>query len=179
MACNCHSSPRRDWTSLRFSVGRYNLRRAERLIDVLQLPNEVLSCSGIRTSETSALRNRKSLSGACAERWMKHFVHRFQVFSDRRSHFGPLHIHGWAPHPMRGPPEHMIIYDHKDDLRVRRSWAGRSPVQWHTDQSPEIQPPGTTFICMLESPSTAGGDTLISSVRRSLQLPQFTAAPHT
>lgn len=49
------------------------------------------------------------------------------------------------------------------DLRVRRSWKGRSPVQWHTDQSPEPQPPGTTFIGMLESPESAGGDTLVSS----------------
>lgn len=78
-------------------------------------------------------------------------------------HFGPLHIHGWAPHPAGGSPEHMVIYDHKDDLRVRRSWKGRSPIQWHTDQSPEPQTPGTTFICMLESPAAAGGDTLVSS----------------
>ncbi|KAH7308438.1 hypothetical protein B0I35DRAFT_491543 [Stachybotrys elegans] len=78
-------------------------------------------------------------------------------------HFGPLHIHGWAPHPAAGSEEHMIIYDHIDDLRVRKSWKGRSPVQWHTDQSPEPQTPGTTFICMLESPAAAGGDTLISS----------------
>ncbi|KAI4865378.1 hypothetical protein F4820DRAFT_301931 [Hypoxylon rubiginosum] len=78
-------------------------------------------------------------------------------------HFGPLHVHGWAPHPAAGSPEHMVIYDHKEDLRVRRSWKGRSPIQWHTDQSPEPQPPGTTFICMLESPAAAGGDTLVSS----------------
>ncbi|CAI6096256.1 unnamed protein product [Clonostachys chloroleuca] len=78
-------------------------------------------------------------------------------------HFGPLHIHGWAPHPASGSEEHMIIYDHKEDLRVRKSWKGRSPVQWHTDQSPEPQTPGTTFICMLESPAMAGGDTLVSS----------------
>lgn len=96
-------------------------------------------------------------------------------------HFGPLHIHGWAPHPGKtcytqcqrtrfvnsltaaGSAEHMIIYDHRDDLRVRKSWRGRSPIQWHTDQSPEQQPPGTTFIGMLESPATAGGDTLVSS----------------
>ncbi|KAL4941980.1 hypothetical protein BDV06DRAFT_222605 [Aspergillus oleicola] len=82
-------------------------------------------------------------------------------------HFGPLHIHGWAPHPAAGSAEHMIIYDHKDDLRVRKSWAGRSPVQWHTDQSAEQQPPGTTFIAMLESPASAGGDTLISSSVRA------------
>lgn len=49
------------------------------------------------------------------------------------------------------------------DLRVRRSWRGRSPIQWHSDQSPEPQPPGTTFIGMLESPAAAGGDTLVSS----------------
>ncbi|KAH8895533.1 putative alpha-ketoglutarate-dependent sulfonate dioxygenase [Thozetella sp. PMI_491] len=79
------------------------------------------------------------------------------------SHFGPLHVHGWAPHPKGGSPEHMVIYDSSEDLRVRRSWKGRSPVQWHTDQSPEPQTPGTTFICMLESPAIAGGDTLVSS----------------
>jgi sulfonate dioxygenase len=28
--------------------------------------------------------------------------------------YGPLHIHGWAPHPAAGSPEHMIIYDHKE-----------------------------------------------------------------
>ncbi|TRM58801.1 hypothetical protein BD626DRAFT_410151 [Schizophyllum amplum] len=85
------------------------------------------------------------------------------------SHFGPLHIHGWAPHPVNGPPEHMIIYDHKDDLRVRKSWARKSPIQFHTDQSPEPQTPGTTFICMLESPSGAGGDTIVSSSVRAYQ----------
>ena len=30
------------------------------------------------------------------------------------SHFGPLHVHGWAPHPAAGSEEHMIIYDHKE-----------------------------------------------------------------
>lgn len=30
------------------------------------------------------------------------------------SHFGPLHIHGWAPHPAAGSVEHMIIYDHQE-----------------------------------------------------------------
>jgi sulfonate dioxygenase len=29
-------------------------------------------------------------------------------------HFGPLHIHGWAPHPAAGSEEHMIIYDNKE-----------------------------------------------------------------
>lgn len=33
-------------------------------------------------------------------------------------HFGPLHIHGWAPHPAAGSEEHMIIYDHKEYVRI-------------------------------------------------------------
>lgn len=33
-------------------------------------------------------------------------------------HFGPLHIHGWAPHPMAGSAEHMIIYDHKEYVKA-------------------------------------------------------------
>ncbi|KAE9404113.1 TauD-domain-containing protein [Gymnopus androsaceus JB14] len=93
----------------------------------------------------------------------------FEKQKDIVRHFGPLHVHGWAPHPKNGPVEHMIIYDHKDDLRVRKSWARQSPIQFHTDQSPEPQTPGTTFICMLESPSGAGGDTIISSSVRAFE----------
>lgn len=31
-------------------------------------------------------------------------------------HFGPLHNHGWAPHPAAGSEEHMIIDDHKESV---------------------------------------------------------------
>ncbi|KAL2833859.1 hypothetical protein BDW59DRAFT_179501 [Aspergillus cavernicola] len=83
------------------------------------------------------------------------------------SHFGPLHKHGWMPHPKQGPEEFVIVYDSKDDLRIRKSWARKSPIQFHVDQSPEAQPPGATFFCMLESPPGAGGDTIISSMTRA------------
>lgn len=56
-----------------------------------------------------------------------------------------------------------LTTSYHSDLRVRKSWAGKSPIQWHTDQSAEPQTPGTTFICMLESPAASGGDTLVSS----------------
>ncbi|ORX95147.1 hypothetical protein BCR34DRAFT_677559 [Clohesyomyces aquaticus] len=79
-------------------------------------------------------------------------------------HFGPLHIHGWAPHPVAGWEENMIIYDHKDRL-----WKGRSPVQWHTDLSPEPQPPGTTFICTLESQSRLVFNALSLRFRKRLE----------
>ena len=84
------------------------------------------------------------------------------------SHFGPLHKHGWMPHPQNGPVEFVIVYDSRDDLRIRKSWARKSPIQFHVDQSPESQPPGLTFFCMLESPPGSGGDTIISNVSLSL-----------
>ncbi|KAH8655398.1 hypothetical protein BX600DRAFT_482921 [Xylariales sp. PMI_506] len=85
------------------------------------------------------------------------------------SHFGPLHKHGWMPHPKEGPEEFVIVYDSRDDLRIRKSWARMSPIQFHVDQSPEAQPPGATFFCMLESPPGAGGDTIISSMTRAFE----------
>ena len=32
----------------------------------------------------------------------------------RYSHFGPLHKHGWMPHPKNGPEEFVIVYDSKE-----------------------------------------------------------------
>jgi sulfonate dioxygenase len=93
----------------------------------------------------------------------------FQEQSRIASHFGPLHKHGWMPHPKDGPVEFVIVYDSKDDLRIRKSWARKSPIQFHVDQSPERQPPGLTFFCMLESPDGSGGDTVISNMNRAFE----------
>lgn len=30
------------------------------------------------------------------------------------SYFGPLHKHGWMPHPKNGPEEFVIVYDSKE-----------------------------------------------------------------
>ncbi|KAF3014988.1 hypothetical protein G7054_g7764 [Neopestalotiopsis clavispora] len=111
----------------------------------------------------------------CAERGCLVFRDQDYVdvgFEEQRriaSHFGPLHQHGWMPHPQEGPPEFVIVYDSKDDLRIRKSWSRKSPIQFHVDQSPEAQPPGLTFFAMLESPSVAGGDTIISSSVRAFE----------
>ena len=111
----------------------------------------------------------------CAERGC--LVFRDQKFADAgfetqrtiARHFGPLHVHGWMPHPRSGPPEFVIVYDSKDDLRIRKSWARKNPIQFHVDQSPEAQPPGVTFFCMLEQPSGAAGDTVIASTARAFE----------
>lgn len=71
------------------------------------------------------------------------------------------------PHPQDGPPEFVIVYDSLDDLRIRKSWARKNPIQFHVDQSPEKQPPGCTFFCMLEQPEGVGGDTIIASTTRA------------
>ncbi|KAH8881763.1 putative alpha-ketoglutarate-dependent sulfonate dioxygenase [Thozetella sp. PMI_491] len=81
----------------------------------------------------------------------------FEKQKEIASHFGPLHKHGWMPHPKNGPEEFVIVYDSVD------------PIQFHVDQSPEAQPPGATFFCMLESPPGAGGDTIISSMTRAYE----------
>jgi sulfonate dioxygenase len=96
------------------------------------------------------------------------FLHSgFEAQKAIASHFGPLHVHGWMPHPATGPPEFVIVYDSVNDLRVRKSWARKNPIQFHVDQSPEPQPPGLTFFAMLESPKGVGGDTIICSTARA------------
>ncbi|KAK5742618.1 hypothetical protein LTR17_003149 [Elasticomyces elasticus] len=111
----------------------------------------------------------------CAERGClvfrnQHYIDiGFEAQKRVAEHFGPLHKHGWMPHPKNGPEEFVIVYDSKDDLRIRKSWARKNPIQFHVDQSPESQPPGATFFCMLESPPGVGGDTIISSTVRAYQ----------
>lgn len=125
---------------------------------------------GVQISELSA-QGLDELALLTAERGC--VVLREQKFNDIgfdkqakiASHFGPLHRHGWMPHPQNGPVEFVIVFDSEDDLRIRKSWARKSPIQFHVDQSPEAQPPGLTFFCMLESPPGPGGDTIISHVR--------------
>jgi sulfonate dioxygenase len=127
---------------------------------------------GVQISELSS-EGLDEMALLCAERGC--LVFRDQKYTDIgfekqkkiAEHFGPLHKHGWMPHPQQGPVEFVIVYDSKDDLRIRKSWARKSPVQFHVDQSPEAQPPGLTFFCMLESPPGAGGDTVISSMTRA------------
>jgi len=93
----------------------------------------------------------------------------FERQKEIASYFGPLHVHGWMPHPKDGPSEFVIVYDSQDDLRIRKSWARKNPIQFHVDQSPEAQPPGLTFFCMLEQPEGAGGDTIIANTARAFQ----------
>lgn len=101
----------------------------------------------------------------------------FEAQKKIAAHFGPLHVHGWMPHPEKGPAEFVIVYDSREDLRLRRFWARKNPIQFHVDQSPESQPPGVTFFAVVEQPSGVGGDTVFASTSRAFMKlsPKFRA----
>ena len=69
------------------------------------------------------------------------------------------HIHPTSGAPPNHPEIHLV-HRGAGDTSVDQFFANRtSSVAWHSDVSYEQQPPGTTFLYVLERPS-AGGDTL-------------------
>lgn len=74
-------------------------------------------------------------------------------------YFGRHHIHPTSGAP-KGHPEVHIVYRRPEDkaggiiLETRTS-----TIAWHSDVTYEKQPPGTTFLYILDTPGT-GGDTL-------------------
>lgn len=69
------------------------------------------------------------------------------------------HIHPTSGSP-EGYPEIHLVHRGAGDHSVDTYFANRtSSVAWHSDVSYEQQPPGTTFLYILDKPET-GGDTL-------------------
>ncbi|KAK3353888.1 hypothetical protein B0T25DRAFT_222403 [Lasiosphaeria hispida] len=74
-------------------------------------------------------------------------------------YFGRHHIHPTSGSP-EGFPEVHLVHRGAGDNSVDQFFANRtSSVAWHSDVSYEQQPPGTTFLYILDKPET-GGDTL-------------------
>ena len=74
-------------------------------------------------------------------------------------YFGRHHIHPTSGAP-KGHPEVHIIHRAPNDRAAESLLASRtSTIAWHSDVTYEKQPPGTTFLYILDAPST-GGDTL-------------------
>ncbi|KAL8728910.1 MAG: hypothetical protein Q9166_005077 [cf. Caloplaca sp. 2 TL-2023] len=74
-------------------------------------------------------------------------------------YFGRLHIHPTSGAP-KGHPEVHVVHRGADDRSSELLLQERtSTVAWHSDVTYEEQPPGTTFLYILDVPST-GGDTL-------------------
>lgn len=78
---------------------------------------------------------------------------------DYGAYFGRHHIHPTSGSP-EGYPEIHLVHRGAGDNSAKLFFANRtSSVAWHSDVSYEQQPPGTTFLYILDNPS-AGGDTL-------------------
>ncbi|KAF2760493.1 alpha-ketoglutarate-dependent taurine dioxygenase [Pseudovirgaria hyperparasitica] len=79
------------------------------------------------------------------------------------TYFGRLHIHPTSGHPPNHPEIHLVYRSsttpsssaHAQDFLTEHT----TSVAWHSDVTYEAQPPGTTFLYLLEGPSSAGGKT--------------------
>ncbi|KAF2792536.1 TauD-domain-containing protein [Melanomma pulvis-pyrius CBS 109.77] len=77
-------------------------------------------------------------------------------------YFGRHHIHPTSGGPA-GYPEVHLVHRGADDTTARDFFEERTnSVTWHSDVTYEKQPPGTTFLYLLDGPG-AGGDTLFAN----------------
>ncbi|KAL1901220.1 hypothetical protein Cpir12675_000586 [Ceratocystis pirilliformis] len=79
------------------------------------------------------------------------------------AYFGRHHIHPTSGSPAGHPEIHLVHRSAGSDTAADAYFANRlSSVAWHSDVSYEEQPPGTTFLYVLDLPS-AGGDTIFTN----------------
>lgn len=77
-------------------------------------------------------------------------------------YFGRHHIHPTSGAP-EGYPEVHLVHRGADDTTARDFFEERTnSITWHSDVTYEKQPPGTTFLYLLDGPA-AGGDTLFAN----------------
>lgn len=121
---------------------------------------------GVQLSSLSSA-GRDELARLVAERGV--VVFRDQDFADLSidealkfsSHFGRNHIHPTSGAP-KGYPEVHLVYRSKNDSVYDSFFEDHiSSIAWHSDVSYELQPPGVTFLAMLDGPET-GGDTIFA-----------------
>ncbi|KAM0322265.1 hypothetical protein ACHAQA_009554 [Verticillium albo-atrum] len=80
---------------------------------------------------------------------------------DFGGYFGRHHIHPTSGSP-EGFPEVHLVHRGANDKSAEKFFAARTTsVAWHSDVSYEQQPPGTTFLYILDVPAV-GGDTLFA-----------------
>lgn len=127
-------------------------------------PNIGTILSGVQISSLSEA-GKDQLALFAAQR--KVLVFREQNFADLPikdalklgEYFGRHHIHPTSGAP-KGHPEVHIIHRAPNDRAAESLLATRtSTIAWHSDVTYEKQPPGTTFLYILDAPGT-GGDTL-------------------
>jgi sulfonate dioxygenase len=81
---------------------------------------------------------------------------------DYGRYFGRLHIHPTSGAPEGFPEVHLVHRGAGDKTAESFFQTRTSSVAWHSDVSYEVQPPGTTFLYILDVPEV-GGDTLFAN----------------
>lgn len=83
---------------------------------------------------------------------------------DFGGYFGRHHIHPTSGAP-EGHPQIHLVHRALGQSELDVFLANRnSSVQWHSDVSYEKQPPGTTFLYLLDSPETGGDTAFVNQV---------------
>ncbi|KAL1297931.1 hypothetical protein AAFC00_006444 [Neodothiora populina] len=77
---------------------------------------------------------------------------------DFAEYFGPSHIHPASGAPKGFPKVHLVHRSAADTTAKDFFEERTNSITWHSDVTYEQQPPGTTFLYLLDGP-TAGGDT--------------------
>ncbi|RAK96195.1 TauD/TfdA dioxygenase family protein [Aspergillus ibericus CBS 121593] len=94
-------------------------------------------------------------------------------------YFGRHHIHQTSGAP-KGYPEIHLVHRGADDRSGAEFLATRTnTITWHSDVTFEKQPPGTTFLYILDGP-TSGGDTLFADMAQAYRRlsPEFRKRLH-
>ncbi|KAJ5885012.1 hypothetical protein N7495_009522 [Penicillium taxi] len=86
-----------------------------------------------------------------------------QEVVDYAGYFGRHHSHQTSGAP-KGFPEIHLVFRGADDKTGQKFLEQRTnTVTWHSDVTFEKQPPGTTFLYLLDGPTT-GGDTIFADM---------------
>ncbi|KAJ9272528.1 hypothetical protein DTO212C5_1255 [Paecilomyces variotii] len=78
-------------------------------------------------------------------------------------YFGRHHIHQTSGAPKGFPEVHLVHRGAEDRSGSEFLESHTNSVTWHSDVTFEKQPPGTTFLYLLDGP-TSGGDTLFTNM---------------
>ena len=81
---------------------------------------------------------------------------------DFAEYFGPSHIHPASGAPKGFPKVHLVHRSAADTTAKDFFEERTNSITWHSDVTYEKQPPGTTFLYLLDGP-TAGGDTAFAN----------------
>ncbi|KAK3719479.1 hypothetical protein LTR37_004337 [Vermiconidia calcicola] len=98
---------------------------------------------------------------------------------DFAEYYGPSHIHQTSGAPKGFPRVHLVHRSANDTTSKDFFEERTNSITWHTDVSFEMQPPGTTFLYVLDVPK-AGGDTLFGNMAVAYQRlsPEFKKRLH-